>query len=138
MINRQPVNLRSRRGADGPLGFLIALPVWWATMGVVLVTGFWLWSLTANTLALTRSGQAIAVGKPGEGVRRELLNTALGGYAAHYQDADYAQQGRAVVGSVDSDVNVTAFPSPDHIYVAARFVTRTEQFYARPPDGGWE
>lgn len=138
MTSRQPVNLRSRRGVDGPLGFLVALPVWWATMGVVLVTGFWLWSLAANTLALTRGGQAVAVGKPGEVVRKSLLSTALGGYAAHYQDADYAQQGRAVVGSVNSNVAVTAFPSPDRIHVAARFVTRLEQFYARPPEGGWE
>ena len=68
------INLRSRRGEDGPLGFLIALPVWWATMGVVFVLGFWLWSLAANTMSMTRSGQAIAVGKNGAGTPTMFIN----------------------------------------------------------------
>jgi hypothetical protein len=132
------INLRSRRGADGPLGFLIALPVWWATIGVVLVLGFWLWSLAANTLSMTRSGQAVAVGKNGERPRKTLLAAALGGYAAHYASANYGQQGRAAIGGMNANVDVKAFPSPDRITVKARFVTRLEQFYPRPPDGGWE
>ncbi len=132
------INLRSRRGADGPLGFLIALPVWWATMGVVLVLGFWLWSLAANALSMTRSGQAIAVGKNGESPRKTFLAAALGGYATHYASANYAQQGRAVVGSINASIDVNAFPSPDRITVRARFVSRAEQFYPRPPNSGWE
>lgn len=132
------INLRSRRGEDGPLGFLIALPVWWAMMGVVFVLGFWLWSLAANTLGMTRSGQAIAVGKNGEAPRKSLVAAALGGYATHYAHATYAQQGRVAIGSVNADVDVKAFPSPDRITVKARFVTRAEQFYPRPPNGGWE
>ncbi|NJM40713.1 MAG: hypothetical protein HC853_08045 [Anaerolineae bacterium] len=132
------INFRSRRGEDGPLGFLIALPVWWATMGVVLVLGFWLWSLAANALGMARGGQAIAVGKNGEAPRRALLANALGGYAAHYTNASYIQQGRAIIGSVNADVAVSAFPSPDRITVKARFVARHEQFYPRPPNGVWE
>jgi len=135
---RNSIQLRSRRGLSEPLGFLISLPAWWATIGVLLVLAFWFWSLAANMIGLTRSGQALAVGQNGEAARKSFVATALGGYAQDYADAAYETRGRAVVGSVDAEVDVHAFPSPDTITVKARMVSRLEQFYARPPDAGWE
>ena len=138
LLQSRPVHLRSRRGMSEPIGFLMSLPAWWATIGILLVLTFWFWSLAANMMGLTRSGQALAVGRNGEMARKTFVATALGGYAQNYADATYETKGRAVVGSVDADVDVHAFPAPDHITVKARMVARIEQFYARPPDSGWE
>ncbi len=138
MIRLHPIRLRSRRGADEPLGFLLALPIWWTTLGIVLVLGYWFWSLASNMIGLTRSGQAVAVGRDGELARKTYIATALGGYASDYDSASYDRLGRAIVGSVDVTMDVHAFPSPDAITVQARSVSRVERFYARPPDSGWE
>ena len=89
-------------------------------------------------MGLTRSGQALAVGQNGEAARKSFIATALGGYAHDYADAIYETRERAVVGSVDADVEIHAFPSPNHVTVKVRTVSRIEQFYARPPDAGWE
>lgn len=132
------INLRSRRGTSEPLGFLIALPVWWAAIGIVLVLGLWFWSLAANMIGLTRSGQALAAGHAGEAQRRAYIAAALGGFASDYGQANYTHSNRAVVGSVDATVDIHAFPAPAAITVQARTVSRIEQFYPRPPNGGWE
>jgi hypothetical protein len=135
-LNR--INLRSRRGADGPLGFFIALPIWWTTLGIVLVLGYWFWSLASNMIGLTRSTQAISVGLDGESQRRAYVATALGGFASDYASASYADLGRATAGSVNVTVDVHAFPSPDVVVVQAQSIARRERFYPRPPNGGWE
>ncbi|NJM41835.1 MAG: hypothetical protein HC853_14290 [Anaerolineae bacterium] len=135
---RYPIRLRSRRGAGEAAGFLIALPVWWATIGILFVLSFWFWSMAANMMGLTRSGQALAVGKDGEAARKGFVGVALGGYAKDYGTATYVTNERSVTGSVDVTTDVHAFPSPDSITVKARVVTRIEKFYARPPNTGWE
>jgi hypothetical protein len=133
-----PINLRSRRGADGPLGFLIALPAWWATMGLLFVVGFWLWALAANALGMTRGGEAHAVGHDADVARQTLLSRALGGYAKPFASMQTERVGRAWVGSTNARIDVSAFPAPGEISVRTRFVVRDERFYPRPPDGGWE
>ena len=137
-LSPRPVRLRSRHGADGPLGFLVALPAWWATMGVLLVLGYWFWSLAANAIGLARSGQAVAVGHNGEMARRSYVATALGGFAQPYGQAEYTQLGRAVVSGVNMTVEVSAFPAPDALRLQARNVSRVERFYPRAPSLGWE
>jgi hypothetical protein len=137
-MNMHSINLRSRRGADGPLGFIIALPIWWTTIGIVLVLGYWFWSLSANMIGLTRSAQAISVGLDGETPRRAYVATALGGFAEDYASASYTDLGRATAGAVNVTVDVHAFPSPDAVAVQAQSIARRERFYPRPPNGGWE
>lgn len=137
-IKPNPVHLRSRRGADGPLGFIVALPAWWITIGIVLVLGAWFWSTAANMIGLTRSAQATAVGLDGEAERRGYVGVALRGFAADYASADRADLGRAVLGGVDVTIDVRTFPSPDVVVVQARSIARRERFYPRPPDSGWE
>lgn len=132
------INLRSRRGADGPLGFFLALPLWWITLGIVLVLGYWFWSLGANMIGLTRSAQANAFGLDGESQRRAYIATALGGFAEEYAGADYADLGRATAGAIHVTVDVHAFPSPDAVTVNAQSIARRERFYPRPPASGWE
>ncbi len=125
------INLRSRRGADGPIGFLIALPAWWATMGLLFVVGFWLWAMAANALGMTRAGEAVAVGLNGERARTTLLVRALGGFTQPFARTQTQRAGRAVIGSMNAQVDVHAFPAPDAITVSARFVARDERFYPR-------
>ena len=132
------INLRSRRGADGPLGFLVALPVWWATIGALLVLGYWFWSLAANVMGSTRGMQALLAGRDPEVARREVLSVALGGYASDFADVAATERGRAVTRDVNTTVDVHAFPSPDQVTVQVRTLTRIERFYPRPPEAGWE
>ncbi len=132
------IRIRCRRGADGPLGFLVALPAWWAAMGVLLVLSYWFWSLAANAIGLARSGQALAVGRDGEPARRGYVAAALGGLARPYAQAEYELLDRAVMGSLDVTVDVSAFPSPDALVLQARNVARVERFYPRAPSQGWE
>ena len=132
------INLRSRRGADGSLGFFVALPAWWAMAGALLVMGFWLWSLAANMLGLTRGQQALLAGGDSEATRRDFIAVALGGYANEFQSVQSTDMGRANLTSLDTTIDVHAFPSPNTITVQARSLARVERFYPRPPDGGWE
>lgn len=137
-MNMHPINLKSRRGADGPLGFIMALPVWWVTIGIVLVLGYWFWSLSANTIGLARSMEAISMGRDGESQRRAYVSTALRGFADDYATADYTDLGRATQGAVNVTVDVHVFPSPESVTVQAQGIARQERFYPRPPNGGWE
>ena len=107
-------------------------------MGVLLVLGYWFWSLATNAIGLARAGQVEAVGLDGESVRRAFVSTALGGFAQPYASAGYEDLDRAVVSSIDASINVSAFPSPDGLTVQARNVARVERFYPRAPDQGWE
>lgn len=132
------INIRSRRGADGPLGFFVTLPAWWAMVGALLVMGFWLWSLAANMLGLTRGQQAALAGGDGEATRRDFIAVALGGYASEFQFTQSSDLGRATITGVDTIIDAHAFPSPNTITVQARTLSRTERFYPRPPDEGWE
>ena len=132
------INIRSRRGADGPLGFFVALPAWWAMVGALLVTGFWLWSLAANMLGLTRGQQAALAGGDSEATRRDFIVVALGGYASEFQSTESSDLGRASITGVDTTIDVHAFPSPNTITLQARTLSRAERFYPRPPDEGWE
>ena len=132
------INLRSRRGTDGPLGFILAFPIWWTAIGIVLVVGLWWWSMAANVIGLNRSGQAQALAADGEAQRRAYLATALGGFADDYASANQQRLGRALMTSVDTTVAVQPFPAPNAFTVQARSLNRDEQFYARPPEEGWE
>ena len=137
------IKLRSRRGISEPLGFVLAFPIWWALIGILLVCSLWFWSLAANTIALDRGGQAIAVGRDGETVRRDFIAAALGGYAAPYAQASYNNLGRAVSAEIDQTQEILAFQTPKIYIVRARMITRIERFYAKPdnpmdPNEGWE
>ena len=132
------INLRSRRGADGPLGFVVALPVWWVTIGALLVLGYWFWSLAANVMGSTLGMQALLAGRDPEAARRAMLSAALGGYASDFADVAITERGRAVISDMNATVDVHAFPSPDQVTVQVRTLARVERFYPRPPDGGWE
>ena len=116
----------------------MALPVWWATMGILLVLGYWFWSLATNAIGLARAGQAMAIGVEGESARHAFVATALGGFAQPYAHAGYEVSDRVVVGSMDMSIDVRAFPSPDELAVRARNVARVERFYPRAPDQDWE
>ena len=77
-ISPRPVRLRSRRGADGPLGFLVALPAWWATMGDV--GGRHLGALFGVCNMIGLAGGAVS-------------QIFLGAFADHMKDLGY--EGRA-------------------------------------------
>lgn len=134
----QKIQIRSRRGADGPLGFFVALPAWWAMVGALLIVGFWLWSLAANMLGLTRGQQAALGGGDSETVRRDFVAVALGGYASDFRSTEHTDLSRAEQTSINVTLDVHAFPSPNTLTVQARTLSRVERFYPRPPEGGWE
>lgn len=143
MHKSKRIDIRSRRGEANALAFLLAFPVWWLMVGLIMVLGYWYWAQAANIVGLNRSGQATAVAHDGETARREFLLAALGGYAADYGDATYTQDGRAMIAEVDQTVPIPAFQVPQSVTVKARVVTRIERFYPRPPDPvhvsqGWE
>jgi hypothetical protein len=134
------MNLRSRRGVTEPTGFIIALPVWYIAICLLLVLGYWMWSLAVNVVGLSQAGQALGVGRDAEAIRRGVLAAGLGGFAADYRDAaSYHYLPRTVIGEVDHTTEVRALPAPRSLTVRARTVARLERFYARPPEaGGWE
>lgn len=132
------INLKSRRGTDGPMGFILAFPIWWTAIGIVLVVGLWWWSMAANVIGLNRSGQAQALAADGEIQRRAYLTAALGGFAADYADADQQRRGRALITSIDANVAIKPFPAPHSFIVQARIIGRDERFYPRPAEVGWE
>jgi hypothetical protein len=135
----QQIDLRSRRGVSSPAAFIVTFPIWYITIGILLVLGLWMWSLAVNFIGISQGGQALAVGRDAESVRRGVIAAGLGGFGADYAHAAYSQEGRAAVASVDRTVPVTAFPAPGSFTVQARTVARIERFYPRPPDaGGWE
>lgn len=95
--------------------------------------------MAVNVMALNQSGQAISVGRDGEGIRRVTLAAGLAGFASDYAAAGYGDvQGRALQADVNRSVPVTVFPAPAVYTVQARVIVRRETFYARPPAGGWE
>lgn len=106
--------------------FLVALPVWWATIGALLVLGYSLSSVAANVMGSTRGMQALLAGHDPEVARRELLSTALGGYASDFADVAVTERGRAVTHDVSATVDVHAFPSPDQVTVQVRTFARVE------------
>ncbi len=137
------INFRSRKGVSEPLGFVLAFPIWWALIGILLVCSLWFWSLAANTIALTRDGQAIAVGRDGEAARRYFVAAALGGYAKPYAQGTYTNLGRAVAAEIDHTQDASPFQVPKTYVVHVRVVSRLERFYAKPdnpmdPNAGWE
>lgn len=133
------LNLRSRRGVSEPLSFIVCFPVWWLSIGIVLVLGMWMWSMAINVVALNQSGQAVAVGRDGEAARRSALAAGLGGFVSDYANADYdAVNSRAASVAVDRTVPVRVFSVPSDYTVRQRVLVRQERFYARPSEGGWE
>jgi hypothetical protein len=135
---KEPLDMASRDGMSEPLAWVVCLPAWWAFIGVCLVLGLWLWSMAVNVMALNQSGQALAVGLDGEGIRRRTLVDGLGGYASDFASAHtYGANERAIVSDVDRTVAIKAFPSPNSYVVQARVVVRQEQFYPWQ-GGGWE
>lgn len=132
------LDLASRDGVSEPLAWVICLPAWWIFIGVCLAIGLWLWSMAINVMALNQSGQAVAVGLDGEGIRRRTLADGLGGFASDFASAStYGANERAIVSDVGRTVDVSVFPSPASYVVQARVVVRQEQFYPWQ-GGGWE
>ena len=133
------INLQSRRGVSSPAAFILAFPIWYITIGILLVLGLWMWSLAINFIGISEGGQALAVGRNAEAVRRGVIAAGLGGFGSDYANATYSRSGRAATAGIDRTVPVTAFPAPHAFTVQARTIARIEQFYSRPPDvGGWE
>ncbi len=133
------LDLSSRKGSSEPLAWVLCFPIWWAFIGVCLVVGLWLWSMAVNVMALNQSGQASGVNLDGESIRRTTLVVGLGGFASDYAVANrYDSNGRAITTDIDQRIRVEVFPAPKAYVVRARVVVRREDFYPRPPSGGWE
>lgn len=134
----EALDLTSRDGASEPLAWIVCLPAWWTFIGICLVVGLWLWSMSVNVMALNQSGQAVAVGLDGEVIRRRTLAAGLGGLASDFAVVKtYATDERAIAAEVNRTVGVGAFPAPASYVVQARIIVRREQFYPWQ-GGGWE
>jgi hypothetical protein len=137
------INLQSRRGESSPLAFLLAFPVWWIAIGLILILGYWYWAQAANMIGLNRSAQMVAIGRDGESARKVFVGAALGGFASDYAEVTYQPQGRATLIEINQTVATTPFGVPKSVSVQSRVLTRVERFYPRPPDPvhvgeGWE
>jgi hypothetical protein len=133
------VDLRSRRGTSEPLAFVLCFPIWWFSVGIVLVLGMWLWSMAINVIALNQAGQANAVGLGGEPLRRAALAAGLGGFARDYGAVTYGELGgRGALVEVNTTLPVRGFRVPPAYTVRQRVIVRREAFYARAPQEGWE
>lgn len=137
-------DLSSREGVSEALAFIYAFPIWWFTIGIVLVVGLWVWSTAVNFIGLAQASQAFGVGADAVRIREETLAAGLGGFATTHRSLGLgdAPGGRAKEASVDVTTDVQAFPAPGSFTVQQRTLSRIEQFYARPPSaalpGGWE
>lgn len=132
------LHIRSRRGVDGPLGFLVALPVWWLLTGLVLVLGMWFWAAAINIGAVSQGTLAYGVGDDGRTVATHFQSVGLGRLAGDYEaSTQFDTGGRVVMGSVDKRTN-TVFKSAPFFVVQSRTVARQEGFQPRAPSGGWE
>lgn len=132
------LHIRSRRGVDGPLGFLVALPVWWLLTGLVLVLGMWFWSAAVNVGAVSQGTLAYGVGNDGRALASRFQVVGLGGWAGDYQTVTHFETGgRVVMGSVNKRTD-TVFKSAPFFVVQSRTVARQEAFQPRAPTGGWE
>jgi hypothetical protein len=137
-MKRLLLHIRSRRGVDGPLGFLVALPVWWLLSGLILVLGMWFWASAINIGAVSQGTLAFGVGDDGRTVASSFQAVGLGGWAGDYQAAtQFAIGGRVVIGSVDKRTD-TIFKSAPFFVVQSRSLARQEAFQPRAPVGGWE
>ncbi|MCL5998679.1 MAG: hypothetical protein M1546_21865 [Chloroflexi bacterium] len=133
------IDLRSRRGVSNPAAFILVFPVWYIVIGILLVLGFWMWSLAINFIGISQGGQALAVGRDPEMARRGVIAAGLGGFGTDYADASYSRAGREATASIDKTIPVQAFPAPRAITIQAGTIIRIEKFYSRPPEaGGWE
>lgn len=136
----KPLSLhnRSRRGVDGPLGFLVALPVWWLLTGLILVLGMWFWTAAINIGAVSQGTLAYGVGDYGRAVASRFWAVGLGGWAGDYQAATQFETGsRVVIGNMEKRTD-TVFKSAPYFVVQSRTVARQEAFQPRAPAGGWE
>jgi hypothetical protein len=132
------LHIRSRRGVDGPLGLLVALPVWWLLTGLVLVLGMWFWAAAINIGAVSQGALAYGVGNDGRAVASSFQAAGLGGWAGDYQAAtQFDTGGRVVMGSVNKRTH-TVFKSAPFFVVQSRTVARQETFQPRAPSGGWD
>jgi hypothetical protein len=137
-MKRFLLHIRSRRGVDGPLGFLVALPVWWLLTGLVLVLGMWFWAAAINIGAVSQGTLAYGVGNDGRVVASSFQAVGLGGWAGDYQAAtQFGTDDRVVIGSVDKHT-YSIFKSAPFFVVQSRTVARQEVFQPRSPTGGWE
>jgi hypothetical protein len=137
-MKRLSLHIRSRRGVDGPLGFLVALPVWWLLTGLVIVLGMWFWAAAINIGAVSQGTLAYGVGSDGRAVASSFQAVGLGGWSGDYQAAtQFETGGRVVLGIVNKRTD-TVFKSAPFFVVQSRTVARREAFQPRAPAGGWE
>lgn len=133
------IDLKSRRGVSSPAAFILVFPIWYIVIGVLLVLGFWMWSLAINFVGISQGGQAMAVGKDPEVSRRGVIAAGLGGFGSDYGDASYSRADREATAGIDKTILVQAFPAPHAITIQVGTIIRIEKFYPRPPEsGGWE
>ena len=127
-------------GADGPLGFLVVFPIWFAMIGLIFVLGYWYWALALNAAGVSGGARLAGIGGDAGALHSRIVRAGLGGYARDYAgQAGFEQSGRAVFGSLDTSVRISPFPVPRQVIVRAASVGRVEDFYARPPEAhSWE
>jgi hypothetical protein len=137
---RRGVPLRSDEGADGPLGFLYAFPIWFGMIGLIFVLSYWYWAMALNAAGVSNGARAAGLGRDGVAIHTRIVRSGLGGYANDYiGHVNFAGASRAVVGSLDRTMRISPFPAPRQVTVRVASVARVEAFYARPPEpNSWE
>ena len=133
------LRLRSRHAVAGPLGFVLALPVWIAMIGLLLTLGLWFWTAAINIGAVSAGARAAGAGADGKTVQQTFLRAGLAGLAEPYVGAThFSTQGRAVLAEIDQR-SPSGWPAPSFFVVQARSLARQEGFNPRPPQPGeWE
>lgn len=135
------VDLRSRRGMAGPLGFLVSLPAWLAMVSLALVIGLWFWASAISIGAMSSATAAYGVGRNGRAVQEDFLRAGLMGLARPYRDAaSFTLSNGAVIGRLahTEQVRITNPGIPPAFTVKVTTLARAEYFRPRPPSGGWE
>lgn len=137
--SRLHLRLRRRRGVAGPLGFVLALPIWIAMIGLLLTLGLWFWTAAINIGAISAGARATGAGADGIAAHQTFLRAGLAGLANEYIDAAYfISQGRIVLGEIKHR-SASGWSTPSFFIVQMRSLARQEGFNPRPPQSGeWE
>jgi hypothetical protein len=132
MRQRRFPKLRSRAGIDGAIGFIFAIPFWWALYGVMFVFAYWMWSMAFASVGTQVGTHAEGIHEgSGQYTHKTITANGIRGFAEPYMGALRLERGdRTVRGRLDVAVTNTAFPSPRTVEVHASAVARDERFYA--------
>lgn len=133
------LRLSSRRAIAGPLGFVLALPVWISMIGLLLTLGLWFWSTAMNIGAISAGARAAGAGADGNTAHQTFLRAVLAGLAEPYVGATHiSTQSRVVLAEINHR-SPSGWPSPSFFVVQTRSLARQEGFNPRPPQPGeWE